>query len=59
MKDERNHHGTVDKSFSKQWIRIVDGNYILCGPVHIVELGLAVGGRQVAVRQNTGEFGNF
>ena len=30
MKDERNHHGTVDKSFSEQQIRIVDANYILC-----------------------------
>ena len=30
MKDERNHHGAVDKSFSEQWIRIVDANYILC-----------------------------
>ena len=30
MKDERNHHGAVDKSFLEQWIRIVDTNYILC-----------------------------
>ena len=30
MKDERNHHGAVDKSFSKQRICIVDANYILC-----------------------------
>ena len=30
MKDERNHHGTVDKSISEQRIRIVDTNYILC-----------------------------
>ena len=30
MKDERNHHGVVDKSFSEQRIRIVDANYILC-----------------------------
>ena len=30
MKDERNHHGAVDKSFSEQQIRIVDANYILC-----------------------------
>ena len=30
MKDERNHHGAMDKSFSEQWIRIVDVNYILC-----------------------------
>ena len=30
MKDERNHHGAVDKSFLEQQIRIVDANYILC-----------------------------
>ena len=30
MKDERNHHGAVDKSFSEQRICIVDTNYILC-----------------------------
>ena len=30
MKDESNHHGAVDKSFSKQQICIVDANYILC-----------------------------
>ena len=30
MKDKRNHHGAVDISFSEQWIRIVDINYILC-----------------------------
>ena len=30
MKDERNHHGAVDKSFSEQQIHIVDTNYILC-----------------------------
>ena len=30
MKDERNHHGAVDISFSEQQIRIVDTNYILC-----------------------------
>ena len=29
MKDERNHHGAVDKSFSEQQIRIIDSNYIL------------------------------
>ena len=62
MKDERNHHGTVDESFSEQRIRIVDANYILCekiGPVHVAQLGLTVSGRQVAVRRNTGELGNF
>ena len=30
MKDEENHQGTVDKSFSEQRIRIIDANYILC-----------------------------
>ena len=30
MKDEGNHQGSVDKSFSEQRIRIVDANYILC-----------------------------
>ena len=30
MKDEGNHQGVVDKSFSEQWIYIVDANYILC-----------------------------
>ena len=30
MKDERNHHGAVDKSFSEQRICFVDINYILC-----------------------------
>ena len=30
MKDERNHHGTVDKSFSEQRILIVDANYMIC-----------------------------
>ena len=67
MKDEGNHQGTVDKSFSEQRIRIVDANYILCekiGPVHIAEPGLTAGkqvtGRwQAGGRHNTGEFGNF
>ena len=30
MKDEGNHQGAVDKSFSEQRIRIVDANHILC-----------------------------
>ena len=30
MKDEGYHQGAVDKSFSEQWIHIVDANYILC-----------------------------
>ena len=29
MEDERNHHGTVDKSYLEQRIHIVDANYIL------------------------------
>ena len=50
MKDERNHHGAVDKSFSKQWIRIVDANYILCvknWTCNVAESSL-MAGRQVA-----------
>ena len=50
MKDEGNHQGAVDKSFSEQRIHIVDINYILCekiGLVHVAELGL-MAGRQVA-----------
>ena len=57
MKDERNHHSAVDKSFPEQRIRIVDANYILCekiGPVHVAESGLTVGDRRI-----TGEFGFF
>ena len=57
MKDEGNHQGAVDKSFSEQRIRIVDANYILCekiGPVHVAKPGVTAGGRR-----NTGEFGNF
>ena len=30
MKDKRNYHGAVDKSFSEQEIRIVDANYVPC-----------------------------
>ena len=30
MKNERNHHGAVDKSFSEQQICIVDADCILC-----------------------------
>ena len=30
MKDEGNHQGEVDKSFSEQRIRTLDANYILC-----------------------------
>ena len=62
MKDEGNHQGGVDKSFSEQRICIVDANYILCekiGPVQVAESGLTAGGRQAGGRWNTGEFGNF
>ena len=48
MKDEGNHQGAVDKSFSEQRIRIVDANYILCekiGPAHVAEPGLTADGR--------------
>ena len=45
MKDERNHHGAVDKSFSEQWIRIVTFFVKKIGPVHIAEPGLMAGGR--------------
>ena len=61
MKDERNPHGTVDKSFSEQHIRIVDAITFFVrkiGPIHVAEPGLTAG-RQVAGRRNTGEFGNF
>ena len=62
----RNHHGTVDKSFSEQWVRIVDANYILCEKNWTsTRSGTGSYGRQVegrwqaGGRQNTGEFGNF
>ena len=61
MKDEGNHQGAVDESFSEQRIRIVDANYILCEKnwTHI-RSGTAGVLRQVADgRRNTGEFGNF
>ena len=58
MKDERNHHGAVDKSFSEQQVHTVDANYILCGLVYVAEPGLMVG-RQAGDRRNTGEIGNF
>ena len=62
MKDEGNHQGTVDKSFSEQQIRIVDANYILCEKNWTRTRSgtwFMAGGRQMAVRQNIGEFGNF
>ena len=63
MKDERNYHGAVDKSFSKQRICIVDTNTFFVrkiGPVHIAELGLTAGSRQVAgeIQLNLGIFKN-
>ena len=44
MKDEGNHQGTVDISFSEQQIRI---KFFVrkIGPVHVSELGLTAGGR--------------
>ena len=48
MKDERNHHGAMDKSFSEQRIHIIDNNDILCekiGPVHVAEPILWQAGR--------------
>ena len=53
MKDERNHHGTEDKSFLEQRICIVDTKYIVCekiGPVYVAELGLMAGGNQMKYR---------
>ena len=60
MKDEGYHQGAVDKSFSEQRIRIVDANYILCDKnwTHTCS-GTGSYGRQMAVRGNTREFGNF
>ena len=49
MKDEGNHQGAVDKSFSEQQIRIVDANYILCEKNWIrTRSGTGTYGRQVA-----------
>ena len=62
MKDEGNHQGAVEKSFSEQRIRIVDANYILCEKNWTcIRSGTGSYGRwQVADgRRNTGEFGNF
>ena len=56
MKDERNHHGAVDKSFSEQQICIVDANYIR-EKNWTAQLGLTAS-RQAGDR-NTGELGNF
>ena len=65
MKDEGDHQGAVDKSFSEQQIRIVDANYILCEKNWTRTLsrtrsyGRQVAGRQAGGRRNTGEFGKF
>ena len=54
MKDEKNHHGTVDKSFLEQQICIVDANYIPCEknwthtPSGTRTYSRQAGGRQVA-----------
>ena len=65
MKDEGNQQGAVNKSFSEQWIHIVDANYILCEKNWTCtrsgtgSYGRQAGGRHAGGRQNTGEFGNF
>ena len=61
MKDEGNHQGTVDKSFSEQQIRIVDANYILCERNWTRTRSITGSySRQMAGgRRNIGEFGNF
>ena len=60
MKDEGYHQGAVDKSFSEQRIHIVDANYILCEKNWTCTHSRTGSyGRQVAVRQNTGEFEIF
>ena len=60
MKDEENHQGAVNQSFSEQQIRIVDANYILCEENWTrTRSGTGSYGRQAGGRQNTGEFGNF
>ena len=58
MKDEGNHQGAVDKSFSEQRIHIVDANYILCEKNWTrTRSGTGSYGRQAGGRRNTGEFG--
>ena len=63
MKDEKNHRGTVDKSFSEQQIHIVDTNCILCEKNWTgTHSGTRSYDRQAGRWQtkiNTGEFGNF
>ena len=54
MKDEGNHQGAVDKSFSEQQIHIVYANYIICEKnwtrtcSETRSYGRQAGGRQVA-----------
>ena len=60
MKDEGNHQGAVDKSFSEQQIYIVDTNYILCEKIWTRTCsGTGSYSRQAGGKLNTGEFGNF
>ena len=60
MKDERNRHGAVDKSFSEQQIHIVDANYILCEKNWTcTHSGTRSYGRQAGGKRNTGEFCKF
>ena len=63
MKNERNHHSAVDKSFLEQQILIVDANYIICKKnwtstcIGIGSYGRQMAGRwQAGDRRNTGEF---
>ena len=56
MKDERNHHGAMDKSFLEQRICIVDANHILCEKnwTH-THSGTGCYGRQMAGRWQSDE----
>ena len=57
MKDERNHHGAMDKYYLEQRIHIVDANYILCEKnwTH-TRSGTGTYGRW---QMKLGKFGNF
>ena len=61
MKDEGNHQGAVDKSFSQQRIRIVDANYIPCEQnwTRTHSRTGSYGRKEAGGRRNTGEFGIF
>ena len=65
MKDERNHHGAVDKSFSEQQIHIVGAYYILCENnwtrtfSETGSYGKQAGRWQAGGRWNTSELRNF